>query len=692
MRYILKGFLFLAVLILVMLTPAASAQETFGLSAEDFELFTNANAASAATSSYDFTFTLTANTQGIPGNDINATLNGTGTIFSAPEPALSLAVTGTAVGSDGTNLPLDAQLRLVGDVIYLNIVDPTNGESTGWVGQTLEEAGAAFTQGFNSTAPFALDSGVLSGDTSSLGDLTPLITALSEVNAADFIAMQRVGTENIDGVETVHFTTTLDVVTFLRSDAFEQILEAAMTLNPDSSQSLSQAQIAGMSAMMGVAFEGTTLTFDQYIDEQDMQVRRAVLDLNLAVDPEQMGQADTQPISVKFNFDISLSNFDAAEPVLAPEGAVMLPSTTTSEPQATPAATASDAESITAGTPVTAQLIGNFTPVEFTYTGAENEIVNIYVRSATAGQIDTIVELVDSAGEVISRNDDHTTTRPNLSTRDSAIEGFALPAAGSYIIRVNSFDGQTIGPVEVTVETGNPLTSTPATTTTTTTTSGDTETFTMTLRSGNPATQTITATAGEVLTISVRDTSGTLDPKLTLSDANGSTLAENDDHSSGDTALDSLDARIVNFLVTSDATYTIEVSDFFGNAGTAEVSVTRGSASAPIVATPVPSSGEVMTGELVAGGRFSQTLTLDSGEVVTITARDTGNTLDPKLILRDSNGVIVAENDDHSGGDTTLDSLDARIQNFIPQTSGTYTIEVIDVFGAAGSFELTISR
>lgn len=673
--------------LLLIVIPLSAAQETFGLSSEDFQLLTTANTTTAAASSYEFTFTVNAATKGVPDGDFTAALNGTGAIIQGATPGFQLAVTGTVIPPGASALPIDVQLRLVDNVIYYNVVDPTTGQSTGWAGQSVEDFGSTFAQGFNQNSSVPLDPALLSGDTSSLGDLSPLFTALSAVNPGDYIAITRVGNENIGGADTIHFSANLGVTDFLKSDAFEQIISAAAQMSPENTETPGEAQLAAVAAMVGVAFEGTTLSFDEYVGAADNMIHRAVLDLNLAVDPAQFGQTEIAPITFALNFDVSLNNFNGVQPITAPEGAIVTSASSTSaldQPTVVPSA-ASASQPIVPNTPLTVQLIGNFKPVDLVYTAPEPQIVNVYLRSATAGQIDTVLEIVDSTGEVINRNDDHTTTRANLAGRDSAIEGFALPAAGDYIIRVNSFDGQTVGPVEVTLEVGNPIVASPVAVTT----SGDV--FTLNLNAGSPATQTISVTAGEILTITARDTSGTLDPKVTLMDSSGNVLAENDDHGSGDTTLDSLDSRITSFTAPSSGNYTVQVSDFFNNAGTAEVTIQRGSAPV-LAATPIPTNGEVIQGNLVASGRFSQPISLSAGEVVTITVRDTSGTLDTRITLRDPNGVVVAENDDHASGDTSLDQFDSRIQNYVAPQAGTYTIEVVDVYAAAGSFEMTISR
>src|SRR5690606_21953965 len=74
----------------------------------------------------------------------------------------------------------------------------------------------------------------------------------------------------------------------------------------------------------------------------------------------------------------------------------------------------------------------------------------------------------------------------------------------------------------------------------------------------------------DIITISVRDTSGTLDPYLSILE-NNSLVISNDDHQSPDLTLNRLDSRISEWHVLSDNTYIIEVRDFLGNAGEFEL-------------------------------------------------------------------------------------------------------------------------
>lgn len=101
--------------------------------------------------------------------------------------------------------------------------------------------------------------------------------------------------------------------------------------------------------------------------------------------------------------------------------------------------------------------------------------------------------------------------------------------------------------------------------------------------------------------------------------------------------------------------------------------------------------GLTIHARLPRGARFRYTFAAEAGQVLTLTARDTGRTLDPLLLLRDAAGELLAFNDDHGSADSTLGTLDARISAFVVPEDGLLTAEVWDFLGAEGFFTLHIA-
>jgi hypothetical protein len=88
---------------------------------------------------------------------------------------------------------------------------------------------------------------------------------------------------------------------------------------------------------------------------------------------------------------------------------------------------------------------------------------------------------------------------------------------------------------------------------------------------------------------------------------------------------------------------------------------------------------------------FSQGLTVNAGDVYTITTRTTSGELDTDLYIVDAAKNIVASSDDHNSNDRSLQFTDSRIENYIFQSAGSYEIEVLGIDNSAGEFDLIIT-
>lgn len=83
-----------------------------------------------------------------------------------------------------------------------------------------------------------------------------------------------------------------------------------------------------------------------------------------------------------------------------------------------------------------------------------------------------------------------------------------------------------------------------------------------------PFTHTLEAKAGEKLTITVVTIpSNSIDSVLTLTDANGSVIAQNDNHDEQNYALAMQDSQIVGVEIPADGTYTLQVTDNYQGTG-----------------------------------------------------------------------------------------------------------------------------
>jgi hypothetical protein len=210
-----------------------------------------------------------------------------------------------------------------------------------------------------------------------------------------------------------------------------------------------------------------------------------------------------------------------------------------------------------------------------------------------------------------------------------------------------------------------------------------------------PVTVTLTAGAGpvdlrytssgtEVITVTARSLADeAIDVTLEVL-RDEQRVAFNDDHFALSDALADQDAALADLVLAPAGAYTIRVHSFSG-AQSGDIEVTL--ESRPI-SVPCDQSPQIV--ELAAHSPFSCSLSLQVGQIVTLTARDTSGPLDPVLRLYDADGRLLAFNDDHAGFDLSLNVLDAQVAAFELPASCACVVQVSDFAGSAGRLELTI--
>jgi hypothetical protein len=184
------------------------------------------------------------------------------------------------------------------------------------------------------------------------------------------------------------------------------------------------------------------------------------------------------------------------------------------------------------------------------YNAPEAQTITLTVEAVD--EIDPVVEILELDGaHRLAYNDDL-----SPETMHAGLIALPLSEAGEYTIRINSFNGATEGNVEVTLtvideeESGELI---------------EAELF-------PNSTVRYTLPRGETYTVTAFDPQGVLDAVLTVRNANGIVIATNDDHLSSDLTLNVFDARL-SVTVPDDETYTVEVRDFLGRAGTITVQI-----------------------------------------------------------------------------------------------------------------------
>ncbi|MBZ0293612.1 MAG: pre-peptidase C-terminal domain-containing protein [Anaerolineae bacterium] len=199
-------------------------------------------------------------------------------------------------------------------------------------------------------------------------------------------------------------------------------------------------------------------------------------------------------------------------------------------------------------------LTGYAGPVDLGYHLDEPSILTVTAHSLSAEPVDVTLEILLNEHR-IAFNDDYMGENTDLLPLDAAIESLPLEQPGDYTIRIHSFNGAQDGDIAVSITT-QPLVG-PCTV----------PAQAIDLHANRSFACTVSLTAGELVTLTAHTATDRLDPMLTLLDADGQQVAANDDHEEDDPALNPLDAQIAGWKVLADGTYTIEVHDFAGQAG-----------------------------------------------------------------------------------------------------------------------------
>lgn len=296
------------VALMVAVVPAFAQEETFGLSAEDFELFTAANANVSALSDFAYDFTLDLLVSGIEDADFSGTLNGTGAIGSS-SGAFSLDVTGSFT-NEGETQPADIEIRVVDGTVYFNVGD------AGWQGATLDDL-MSFGGSAAGGMGLPLDpEDLASGDLSGMEGMSDAMADLATLDPSKYISITRL--DDADGL--AHFSTSLDIGSLLSSEEFAGLIGGAMAMQMGAdSGEMTEEEVKQAGMMVAMMFGSASLTVDQYVNVETELVERTVLDIQLPLD-QMLGEGAL----VSLTFDISLSDFGAPVTIEVPADVEML--------------------------------------------------------------------------------------------------------------------------------------------------------------------------------------------------------------------------------------------------------------------------------------------------------------------------------------------------------------------------------
>ncbi|MBZ0279874.1 MAG: PPC domain-containing protein [Anaerolineae bacterium] len=334
--------------------------------------------------------------------------------------------------------------------------------------------------------------------------------------------------------------------------------------------------------------------------------------------------------------------------------------------------------------------ISNMTPqLYYSFRAERGDIVNIRMQR-NSGDLDSYLQVVDSSAFVIADNDDV----PG-SGLDAEITNLVVEAAGTYIIKatrygeaVGTSSGQFILTLQEAENSGfgnSPQTAIPL--------------LVNQIEDGELTNQNYTryyvfdAKQNDLITVRMDRVQGSVDAFLVLADANLQEITTDDDGGGGQ------NAKIDGFLIPSDGTYYILATRFDREAGTTAGSFRLELQSLGNAFDGVsPETQRISYGTTITGRIDEITPTVSfafwgvEGDAVTVSLNRGDGDLDPVVRILDSNGTVVAEDDDSGGG------KNARVARFVLPRTGIYTIEAARFSGldgdpnTRGSFILVLAR
>lgn len=299
----------------------------------------------------------------------------------------------------------------------------------------------------------------------------------------------------------------------------------------------------------------------------------------------------------------------------------------------------------------------------YVFNGEANQVV-AFSMIRQSGDLDAYLIFTDDQGHVLALSDD------GGSGTDAAIPFQRIPTTGRYFVIATRFGqehGVTTGEYALLVEQVGSNTTAEADTV---------------LQYGQSAIGRISneeplafyfvrAQRGDVISITMRRTSGDLDPQLDLATSDGTVLATNDDDP---TAEGTLDAGLTNYTIFDSGVYLIVATRFGREAGD-----TEGSYVLSITRTPpgdlgvTPLNARLIDYGATLDGTIGDGITARyfwfqarRGDVITATMSTQSGNLDPLLALA-NNDLLTLAQDDNSG-----DNRDARIAAFTIPITGTY--------------------
>lgn len=295
------------------------------------------------------------------------------------------------------------------------------------------------------------------------------------------------------------------------------------------------------------------------------------------------------------------------------------------------------------------------------FDGRANEVISL-IMTRINGDLDPYLIMTDEDGTILALSDDD-----GVST-NAEIPFKRLPATGRYFVIATRFGqehGSTSGEYSLLIDRVGAEADE-----NTVLQYGD-SIFGRVTAQQPTAFYFLRARRGDVINITMRRTSGDLDPQLELATADGIVLITNDDDPNAE---GTLDAEISAYTILDDGVYLIIATRFGRESGQ-----TAGSYVLSVDQIPVeslgnsPQNARLIDYGMILNGEIDDRLVARyfhfqarRGDVITVTLSGTAGNLDPLLKLLDSDLHELAQDDDTGGG------RDARIAAFTIPATGTY--------------------
>jgi hypothetical protein len=299
--------------------PASAQDGTFGLSAADLQQLGSANDNSLSKDQFTFDYSvgLTVNGVGFP---INVALSGTGSLD------LINGVGNVTINGNASGTTIEGEMRVVGDLLYVRATDPTTGSDTGWFSFNVVEILDANPDlgSFGGDMSGAFLEGFAEGAGVSQDDFDPaafqsMLVALAGVNPESFIGITR----SDKGAQSV-FTVDVSLSDLFRDPAMVPVAVEFLKASAIS-PATTTTEASAFNGVLADVFSQTIISADQLINTGTNLVDGASFLLDSTVDPAAIGEAG-EVISVNFTLDVTLTSYDQPANIVAPPGAVEIPS------------------------------------------------------------------------------------------------------------------------------------------------------------------------------------------------------------------------------------------------------------------------------------------------------------------------------------------------------------------------------